>query len=92
MSTPPKRLRAVDQIESLNGLLLAQATRPHAEPTSDVEINRSTTNGRYGFKVSVTAREAHEAKLIACEIVDELERRYPYQEDLEAKLRASVKK
>ena len=87
---PPRRLRAADVIDNQAALLMAQATRPHAEPTSDVEINRSTTNGRYGFKVSVTAREAHEAKLIAMEIVSELEKAYPYEENLTDKLKASV--
>jgi hypothetical protein len=61
-------------------IALAQATRPHAEPTTDVEVNRSTTNGRWGFKVSVSARDADEAYEKAKELALRAEQDFPYIE------------
>ncbi len=64
---------------------MAMATRPHAEPTSDVEVNRSTTNGRWGFKVSVTARDPDEAYRKACELAESLAQKFPYIDNGKAK-------
>jgi hypothetical protein len=61
-------------------IALAMATRPHAEPTTDVEVNRSTTNGRWGFKVSVSARDADEAYAKAKELALQAEKDFPYIE------------
>src|SRR5690349_6737568 len=61
-------------------IALAMATRPHAEPTTDVEITRSTTNGRFGFKVSVSARDADTAYEKAKELVERAEADFPYIE------------
>ena len=60
---------------------LAMATRPHAEPTTDIEVNRSTTNGRWGFKVSVTLHDADAAYAKAKELAERAAADFPYVEN-----------
>ena len=70
-------------------LALAAVTRPRAEPTTDVEVNRSVTNGRFGFKVAVTLPDPDEAYRKASELAEALAQRFPL-DDTEKKLAQSV--
>jgi hypothetical protein len=58
-------------------LLRAQATRPHAEPTSDVEVTRNA-KGDWQFKVAVTDHDPNEAYRKACELAEALTQRFPF--------------
>jgi hypothetical protein len=58
-------------------LLRAQATRPHAEPTSDVEVTRNA-KGDWQFKVAVTDHDPNEAYRKACELGEALAQRFPF--------------
>ncbi len=66
-----------DAYESSQALLLAQATRPHAEPTSDVEVTRNA-KGDWQFKVAVTMRDADAAFAKAVELAAKAELRFPF--------------
>lgn len=61
-------------------IALAMATRPHAEPTSSVRINRSVTNGRWGIEVDVTMHDAAAAYAKAVELARLAESEFPYIE------------
>jgi hypothetical protein len=61
-------------------LLRAQATRPHAEPTSDVEVTRNA-KGDWQFKVAVTAHDPNDAYDKACELAVMLANRFPFSLD-----------
>ena len=61
---------------------MAQATRPHAEPTSDVEVTRNA-KGEWQFKVSVTDRDPNAAYRKACELSEALAQRYPFGNESE---------
>jgi hypothetical protein len=58
-------------------LLRAQATRPHAEPTSDVEVTRNA-KGDWQFKVAVTMHDAEDAYWKACDLAERLAGRFPF--------------
>ena len=66
-----------DAYESSQALLLAQATRPHAEPTSDVEVTRNA-KGDWQGKVSVTMRDPDEAFAKAVELARRFESEFPF--------------
>ena len=66
-----------DAYEQSQALLMAQATRPHAEPTSDVEITRNA-KGDWQFKVAVTGHDPDAAFAKACALAVELEHRFPF--------------
>ncbi len=68
-----------DAYESSQALLLAQATRPHAEPTSDVEFTRNA-KGDMQFRVSVTKRDPDEAYEKALELALKADTAFPYGE------------
>jgi hypothetical protein len=61
-------------------LLRAQATRPHAEPTSDVEVTRNA-KGDWQFKVAVTDHDPNEAYRKASELAEALTQRFPFSVD-----------
>ena len=63
--------------EDSRALLLAQATRPHAEPTSDVEIARNA-KGDWQFKVAVTGHDPDAAFTKACQLAAALNDAYPF--------------
>jgi hypothetical protein len=63
--------------EDSRSLLLAQATRPHAEPTSDVEVTRNA-KGDWQFKVAVTAHDPDKAWEKAVQLVRQLETEFPF--------------
>ncbi len=65
-----------DAYESSQALLLAQATRPHAEPTSNVKIARNARE-IYQFEVDVSSRDPDEALRKAKEMVADLDATYP---------------
>ncbi len=69
-----------DAYESSQALLLAQATRPHAEPTSDVEVTRNA-KGDWQFKVAVTMYDADAAWEKAVELASALAQRFPFSVD-----------
>jgi hypothetical protein len=58
-------------------LLRAQATRPHAEPTSDVEVTRNA-KGDWQFKVAVTDHDPNEAYRKAKELAAALDQELPF--------------
>jgi hypothetical protein len=58
-------------------LLRAQATRPHAEPTSDVEVTRNA-KGDWQFKVAVTDHDPDAAYAKARELAIRLEDEFPF--------------
>ncbi len=71
------RVTVSDAYQNAYNVLMAQATRPHAEPTSDVEITRNA-KGDWQFKVAVTGRDPDAAHAKACELADALAEKYPY--------------
>ena len=58
-------------------LLLAQATRPHAEPTSDVEIARNA-KGDWQLKAAVTMHDPDAAFAKAVELARLFESEFPF--------------
>ena len=66
-----------DAYEQSQALLMAQATRPHAEPTSDVEVTRNA-KGDWQFKVAVTMHDPNEAYRKACELAESLAHKFPF--------------
>ncbi len=58
-------------------LLLAQATRPHAEPTSDAEIARNA-KGDWQGKFSVTAHDPDAAYAKAVELARRFDTEFPF--------------
>ena len=58
---------------------LAMASRPHAEPTHKVKLNRSTANGRWGIEVEVASRDLDEAYAEAVAKARLLEQEFPYE-------------
>ena len=66
-----------DAYESQQALLLAQATRPHAEPTSDVEVTRNA-KGEWQFKVAVTDRDPDAAYAKSVELARMLAGEFPF--------------
>ncbi len=71
------RVTVSDAYQNAYNVLMAQATRPHAEPTSDVEVTRNA-KGEWQFKVSVTDRDPDAAYRKACELSEALAQRYPF--------------
>ena len=69
-----------DAYESSQALLLAQATRPHAEPTSDVEIARNA-KGDWQCKVAVTMHDPDAAYAKAVELARKFDTEFPFGED-----------
>lgn len=59
---------------------LAMASRPHAEPTHKVKLNRSTANGRWGIEIEVASRDLDEAYAAAVEKARALAQEFPYIE------------
>ena len=71
------RVTVSDAYQNAYNVLMAQATRPHAEPTSDVEVTRNA-KGEWQFKVSVTDRDPDAAYRKACELSEQLAKAYPF--------------
>ncbi len=69
-----------DAYEQSQALLMAQATRPHAEPTSDVEVTRNA-KGDWQFKVAVTMHDPIEAWKHAVALVRRLEVEFPFGDE-----------
>ncbi len=77
------RVTVSDAYQNAYNVLMAQATRPHAEPTSDVEVTRNA-KGEWQFKVSVTDRDPDAAYRKACELSSMLAEAYPFGNGSEA--------
>lgn len=73
-TTPEKRPSV-----RMGEVALAMASRPHAEPTHKVKLNRSTANGRWGIEVEVASRDLDEAYAEAVAKARLLEQEFPYE-------------